>query len=299
MSDGSPDIRIGTLVDGRGQDPAGYIAQLVPLGFESVGLTFWQWLGDVDLDRLADAVRAALDGSDVRVTALSIFGNPLEDQPLDVAGLRAWERLIDAAPRFGADLVTGFTGRLRGRSVAESIPRFQAVFTPLAERALARGVRLGFENCAMEGDWRSGDWNIAHGPAAWELMFEAMPAPNVGLEWEPCHQLLSLIDPLPQLRRWVGKIVHVHGKCANVYWDVVREQGVRGPRPYAVDRTPGFGDCDWAQIIGELRRGGFTGAIDIEGFHDPVYRDALEMTGQVYALNYLKRCRGVYVPNPS
>ncbi|MBU2328433.1 MAG: sugar phosphate isomerase/epimerase, partial [Alphaproteobacteria bacterium] len=30
----------------------------------------------------------------------------------------------------------------------------------------------------------------------------------------------------------------------------------------------------------------------IEGWHDPVYRDALEMTGQVHGLNYLKNCRG-------
>ncbi|MUO78786.1 sugar phosphate isomerase/epimerase, partial [Agrobacterium vitis] len=29
-----------------------------------------------------------------------------------------------------------------------------------------------------------------------------------------------------------------------------------------------------------------------EGWHDPVYRDALEMTGQVHALNHLKQARG-------
>ena len=33
---------------------------------------------------------------------------------------------------------------------------------------------------------------------------------------------------------------------------------------------------------------GFHGCIDIEGWHDPVYRDDLEMTGQVHALNYLE-----------
>ena len=31
----------------------------------------------------------------------------------------------------------------------------------------------------------------------------------------------------------------------------------------------------------------------------PVYKDELEMTGQVHALNYLKQCRGgEYIPNP-
>lgn len=57
-------------------------------------------------------------------------------------------------------------------------------------------------------------------------------------------------------------------------------------------RTPGFGDSNWTDIISELRLAGYAGAIDIEGWHDPVYRDALEMTGQVHALNYLKDCRG-------
>jgi sugar phosphate isomerase/epimerase len=57
-------------------------------------------------------------------------------------------------------------------------------------------------------------------------------------------------------------------------------------------RTPGFGDSNWTDVISELRLAGYSGSIDIEGWHDPVYRDALEMTGQVAALNYLKRSRG-------
>ena len=51
-------------------------------------------------------------------------------------------------------------------------------------------------------------------------------------------------------------------------------------------------------MISTLRMAGWRGSIDIEGFHDPVYRDRLETTGQVAALGYLKRCRGgAYVPN--
>jgi len=52
-------------------------------------------------------------------------------------------------------------------------------------------------------------------------------------------------------------------------------------------------------VISILRKHGWRGSIDIEGWHDPVYRDDLEMTGQVHALNYLKACRGgAFVPNP-
>jgi sugar phosphate isomerase/epimerase len=112
--------------------------------------------------------------------------------------------------------------------------------------------------------------------------------------------MVKLIDPMPQLRKWMKRIFNVHGKDATIYWDVIREHGVFGPNPFAFHRTPGFGDSNWTDIISELRRGGFEGSIDIEGWHDPVYRGELEMTGQVYGLNYLKQCRGgSYIPNPS
>jgi sugar phosphate isomerase/epimerase len=125
-------------------------------------------------------------------------------------------------------------------------------------------------------------------------------APNLGLEWEPCHQLVYLIDPLPQIRKWAAKIFHVHGKDATVRWEVIREHGIFGKHRFVFMRTPGFGDSNWTDVISELRLAGYKGSIDIEGWHDPVYRDALEMTGQVRALNYLKECRGgAFVRNPA
>ena len=78
----------------------------------------------------------------------------------------------------------------------------------------------------------------------------------------------------------VGKVFHVHGKDATVLHDVIRCQGIRGSEPFVYHRTPGFGDTDWADVITLLRQGGFRGSIDVEGWHDPVYRDQLEMTGR-------------------
>ena len=290
-------IRIGTLVSGTAG--AKYIKQILPHGFETFSITFWQRLGDVDVKKLAADVRETLDGTGATISTVSIFGNPLENLPIDEETRKGWKVLIDNAHLFGADIVTGFSGRLRGKPIDQSIKQFKKVFEPLTKRAADKGVRLAFENCDMGGTWQSGDWNIAHYPAAWELMFNAVPMDNIGLEWEPCHQMVKLIDPMPQLRQWVKKIFHLHGKDATVYWDVVRQYGVGGPQPFAYHRTPGFGDSNWADIISELRRGGFTGSIDIEGWHDPVYRGELEMTGQVHGLNYLKRCRGgSFVENP-
>jgi sugar phosphate isomerase/epimerase len=290
---------MGTLVGGNKGAAPGYLKQILPHGFESFSITFWQVV-DTDLKKMAKDVRKALGQSGATISSLAVFGNPLETQEKDIETRKGWEQAIDAAEAYGCDIVAGFTGRLRGKSIPDSMERYKQVFGPLAERAAKKGVRLAFENCPMGGNWQSGDWNIAHNPSAWELMFAAVPAPNIGLEWEPCHQMCQLIDPIAQLRKWAPKVFCLHGKDATIMWDVIREHGIYGPKPFVYHRTPGFGDSNWTDIISELRRGGYTGSIDIEGWHDPVYRSELEMTGQVAGLNYLKRCRGgSFVPNPT
>lgn len=294
------DIRIGTVVPAHERTPE-VIRQLIGLGFETFQVAFGRTIGDVDVAGLAAAVQAVLEasspvGQDLppRVSALGVYGNPLTSEET----VHDWERLIDAATLFGCDVVAGFAGRVPGRPVPESYGRFGEVFRPLAARAEDRAVRLAFESCEKRGTWESGDWNIAHAPQAWEAMFAEVPSPVIGLEWEPCHQLVSFVEPLPQLRRYAHRIWHIHGKDATVLHDVVREHGIRGGVPYVFHRMPGFGDTNWTDLISMLRMAGWRGSIDIEGFHDPVYRDALETTGQVASLDYLKRCRGGrFVPN--
>lgn len=294
-------IRIGTLV---GADKkADYIRQILPLGFESFSLTWWQKLAEGEnIRETAAEVRDALGDSGAVISSISAFGNPLDpaaDKHKET--LAVWRAAIDNAHRFGCNLVTGFAGRLIDKPIDASMKQYAKVFGPLAKRAADRGVKIAFENCDMGGTWEKGNWNIAHNPTAWEMMFDALPAENIGLQWEPCHQMVSLIDPLPQLRRWIekGKIFHVHGKDATVDWNIVREFGVHGPRQFAWHRTPGFGDTNWTDVITILRQNGYVGSIDIEGWHDSVYKGDLEMTGQVHGMNYLKACRGgTYVKNP-
>jgi sugar phosphate isomerase/epimerase len=301
VTDPLRDIRIGTMIRANLPDPAAYVRQILAHGFESIEPFFWQTLGGKDIPRLAAELKEAIGDRDVTIGTLGMFGNPLEDGELDRQTLAGWETLIDNAHLFGASCVAGFTGRIRGKKLEESLPRFKEVWGELSRRAADKGVKIAFENCAMDGNWASGDWNIAHNPDAWEMMFDALPADNLGLEWEPCHQLVYLIDPLPQIRKWAPKIFHVHGKDATVRWDVIREHGIFGKAPFVFMRTPGFGDSAWTDVISELRLAGYKGSIDIEGWHDPVYRSELEMTGQVLALNHLKQCRGgaAFVANPA
>jgi len=292
MSDPAKNIRIGTMINATGGQAAARIAEIGGLGFESFEPFFWQTTNGQNLSELGKRCLDAIGDRDITISTLGMFGNPLEDQEIDRQTLQGWKDCIDAAPAFGATTVAGFTGRIRGKKLTDSLPQYKKVWTELSKRAADKGVKIAFENCAMDGNWASGDWNIAHNPDAWELMFNETPQDNLGLEWEPCHQLVYLIDPLPQIRKWASKFFHVHGKDATVRWEVIREHGVFGKEKFVFMRTPGFGDSNWVDIISELRLAGYKGSIDIEGWHDPVYRDALEMTGQVRALTYLQNCRG-------
>jgi len=255
-------IRIGTLA-GKGSNTAEYVRQILPLGFESLQINFWQELGHVALPKLARELKPMLQQYDAVVSSLGVFGNPLGDQEMDAKTRHAWKLAVDHAADFGTDLVCGFAGRVRNKSVPESIKPFQKFFGPLAKRAADKGVRIAFENCPMDGNWAGGDWNIAFNPAAWELMFDALPDhSNIGLEWEPCHQLGQLIDPIPQLRQWIGKVFHVHGKDASLYRDVIAREGISGSTPHYHHRHPGFGDTNWADIISILRLANYTSTIE-------------------------------------
>jgi sugar phosphate isomerase/epimerase len=287
------DIRLGTLV--QMGTATKVLPQILPHGFESFQLFNWERLAKVDLAETAKVMRGIL-GDRAVVSSIGLFGNPLQNTET----ARDWQTAIDACRLFGCDIVAGFTGALEDRSVPENMPAFKKLWSELAKRAEDQGVRIAFENCDMGGDWGHPKWNLAHAPTAWEMIFHEVPSPALGLEWEPCHQMGSGIDPLPQLRKWIGKIVHLHGKDATVAHDVLHEYGTRSGRAWIWHRHPGFGDTNWTDLISILRMNQWRGTIDIEGWHDPVYRDELEMTGQVHALNYLKQCRGgAYIPNPT
>lgn len=287
------DIRIGTLAGMA--DAPGYLAQIVDHGFESFELTNWQYLPETDLAEHAKKTLAVIEGKAI-ISSVGIYGNPLQDEKC----AEHWEVLIKNARHFGTNIVCGFAGAQEDRSVHENMAQFKKVFGHLAKVAEGEGVKIAFENCDMGGTWEAPKWNIAHSPKAWEMMFNEVEGDTLGLEWEPCHQMVSFIDPIPQLRKWVGRIYHIHGKDATVDIDRVKSLGIRSGEHLVLHRTPGFGDTNWTDVISILRGAGWRGAIDIEGWHDPVYKDDLEMTGQVHGMNYLKSCRGgAYISNPT
>ena len=276
------DILVGSVIPSCSAVPIA--RQLNPKGFECYEINFDTDDKFANIPEFAKELKDALEGR--KVSALSCYGNTMTDPVV----YQKVETLIKNAALFDCNTVCLFAGADRTKSVPDNMPLFKKTFEPLAKLAEEHNVKIGFENCG--GHWFGGSYNIAFCPDAWELMFNEVPSDALGLEWEPAHQLRYLTDPIPQLRKWAKKIVHLHGKDATVAWDVIREHGIHGNVEYIWDRTPGFGDSNWSDIFTILLQAGFTGSVDIEGYHDPVHYDDMEWTAQVTALEYLKRCRG-------
>lgn len=287
----APALSIGTVIR-PGMDMAASI-MAYPGGFQCYQLAWaLKHCGVVpDLEPLAVPARETAASRGAFISALGVYGNPLRGDAAGEVARDGLKRAILAARSFGTDLVGCFAGRLPGTPVPESIPKFQKVFKEYAKMAEGEGVRLAFENCLQGGNWLWGETNIGFHPAAWELMFDAVPSASLGLEWEPCHLMCQMINPLPVLDQWVSRIFHVHGKDGKLNRELLECSGTHGPEPVVRHRFPGLGDSGWEEIFRKLAAGGYQGVIDIEGGHDPVFRGDLEMQGQANSLAYLRKCR--------
>ncbi len=286
-----PLIPIGTVVR-PGPDAAASLAAF-PDGLECYQLVWaLKHCGFVpDLLAPARDFREAALARGAGISALGVYGNPLREDAVGDAARDGLRRAILAARSYGTDLVGCFAGRVPGTPVPDSMVRFREVFGEFARIAEGEGVRLAFENCLQGGNWERGETNIGFHPKAWELMFDAVPSPALGLEWEPCHLMCQLIDPLPVLDAWLPKIFHLHGKDGQLNRTLLASSGTHGPEHVVRHRFPGLGDSDWTVIFQKLASGGYSGVVDIEGGHDPIYRETREMEGQGNALAYLRKCR--------
>jgi sugar phosphate isomerase/epimerase len=252
---------------------------LSSLGFETINIAFWQSLEPSDLFTLSETVAA----SSLEVSALSIFGNTL----MHPDTLSGWEALITQSSLFGSPFVTGFAGRVKGRSVEDSLEQWKTTFSSLLDLAYKHDCRgLLFENCRMGDLWKRGNWNIAINGDAWALMFSALDDSKLGLQWEPCHQVEAFLDPLVQLKEWLPKIKHVHGKDALIDWELLKRIGLYAPDKAISSTLPGEGQSDWESIIKILKDSGYDGCIDIETKNQKFFPNLEE---KICSLDYLKK----------
>ena len=283
-------ILLGTLIKGS-EAPEKAIQHLAQYGFESFSPMFWESIHSLDMQHFAESIDQAAELTNTHISALSLYGNPLQQNSKGEEIRKSLNDLIEIAPVCHAPIVSCFAGRIPGTSVLDSLEAWRECFLPIIEKAEKNGIKIAFENCRMGDTWKMGKWNIAINPDAWELMLSQIPGNNWGLEWEPCHQVEALADPLPQLKTWLDHIIHIHGKDSRINKQLIQKQGLYGPERWHASCFPGFGDTSWEQLFDLLLSGTYTGTVDIEGWNDAQWSGEQEIPGQVAALTYLRACR--------
>ena len=115
-------------------------------------------------------------------------------------------------------------------------------------------------------------YNMLARPAMWERLFNETRCENLGIERDPSHLICQFIDPVQNIHKFGVRIFHVHAKDAFINRQLLETYGICHPR-VAEHRFPGFGQANWSEIVHALLRVGYDSDLNIEGWHDPVFRD--------------------------
>ena len=234
------------------------------------------WPDKPDWKARARAMKGDFDGAGLRISCLAGFYQMNHLSPNKAEAKTASDMVrntVRLAEFLGVKVVAGFPGRVMGEPLEASIQPFKRVWTGQAKFAEDHGMKIAFENCPMGAHHLPpGGNNAMCTPKMWDACFAEVPSPALGLEWDPSHLIGLMIDPIANLRKYAGKVHHVHAKDAKVNPWVLRETGIFSHG--AVEHCmPGLGDTDFAQVVKELKRAGYDNDLNIEGWHDAVFRD--------------------------
>jgi sugar phosphate isomerase/epimerase len=241
--------------------------------------------GHADWKPFAQQFAAEAKARGLRISAIgAYYQNPLDPKQTEFARA-AFHRAIEVASLVGVKTVAGFAGAVietewneRGghlvyKPFENYWPQILAFWEPLARFAADHGVLIAFEHCP-QGAYHlpAMHYNILGQPAMWEQLFDATTCENLGIEWDASHLICQFIDPIANLRKFGSRIFHVHAKDAYIHRRLLEEYGICHPG-VAEHRFPGLGQANWAEIIHALLRAGYDSDLNIEGQHDPVFRN--------------------------
>lgn len=260
-------------------------------GFECIEVMCWpvgkaerRYAGVTHLDvdglsktRAADT-RELLTAFGVSVSGLGYYPNPLAPEAKErqtcVSHLR---KVIRAAELLEVRTVNTFIGRDWNKSVDGNWPLFGKVWPPLVKFAEDHGVRIGIENCPMlftDDEWPGGK-NLAVSPAIWRRLFEEIPSPNFGLNFDPSHLLWQQMDYCAPLIEFKDRLFHIHAKDARVKRAELAQVGVlAAPLQWHEPKIPGLGEVDWGSFFAALTNAGYDGPVCIE-VEDRAYEKTL------------------------
>ena len=251
------------------------------VGFEALEVACWpkssganrRYAGTSHIDAdgtsasQAKEVAASLSERGLIVSGLGFYPNPLHpDADHRQAVIDHLKKVIVLASRMGVGVVNTFCGGDASKTVDANWEDALKVWPEVIAHARDHGVKLAFENCPMifsYDEWPGGH-NIAYAPYIWRRILEAWGG-DVGMNFDPSHLVLQMIDQDRFIREFGASMLHVHAKDLMIDRDGLYERGILSAgMGWQVPRMPGLGDVDWNNFFSGLYRAGYDGPVIIE-----------------------------------
>ena len=250
-------------------------------GFETLEIACWplekatrryagvSTINVVDFDAAqAKEVHAVLNNYGLSISSLGYYPNPLHpDAEHRETVIGHLKKVILAAELLDVEVVGTFVGRDKDKNTPDNLEAFAKIWPPIVKFAAEHQVKIAIENCPMifsYDEWPGGN-NLASSPALWKKMWEIIPDDNFGLNLDPSHLILQMIDYERVIFDFADKIFHVHAKDLEIDREGLYQNGVLAQgMGWQIPRLPGLGDIDWGKFISALYRVGYDNVISIE-----------------------------------
>lgn len=250
-------------------------------GFQAIEIACWphekatrRYAGVMHIDVAAldkpkaSEIRKMIAGYDLIISSLGYYPNPLHpDAEHRAEVIDHLKKVIVAAELLEVPVVGTFVGKDKNKTVPQNLEDYARIWPPIVRFAKEHGVKIGIENCPMIfslDEWPGGN-NLASTPAIWRKMWEIIPDENFGLNLDPSHLILQMIDYERVVREFASKIFHVHAKDLHIDHEGLYNHGVLSQgMGWQVPRLPGLGDMDWPKFIAALTAVRYDYVVSIE-----------------------------------
>jgi len=219
-------------------------------------------------DAYAKYVNDYVKSKGMTISSLAFYPNTLDaDLNKRTASIEHLKAVIRASGKLGVGMVTTFIGRDQHKTVDENIELFKEIWPGLIKLAEENNVKVAIENCPMlfgKDQWPGGQ-NLMCTPAIFRKLFEIIPSPNFGINFDPSHYVWQQMDYIKTVYEFKDRIFHVHFKDIKVYREKLAEVGVLAyPLEYMSPKIPGLGDVNWGAFISALNDIRYNGDAVIE-----------------------------------
>jgi sugar phosphate isomerase/epimerase len=250
-------------------------------GFESIEIACWppatgptrRYAGtsQIDVANLskagADEIVGKMRERGLVISGLGYYPNPLNPDPahreMVIGHLKS---VIAAAELMDVGLVNTFMGGDDAKNLDENWEDALRIWPDIVSFANDHGRKVTLENCPMlfsYDEWPGGH-NIATTPRMWRRILEQWGG-TIGLNFDPSHLILQMIDIPRFIREFGPHILHVQAKDLWIDREGLYENGVFSLGiGWQVPRLPGLGEVDWSRFVAALIAVGYDHVLSVE-----------------------------------